>query len=128
MTEKVEEVVEEVVSKPKARKHDGKFAVLPDLSLTQKTETIERKEEDGTITILGDVTFNFPGMRTMVEVTDKLQSGYAEYADALLKNVVAAPVELRQMGLDFFNTHDGMTEVLNAADTFLNKVSDRVPY
>lgn len=127
MTKTVEETVAEVATLVNEHKHDGKFAVLPDLSLTQKTETIERKEEDGTITILGDVTFNFPGMRTMVEVTDKLQSGYAEYADALLKNVVASPVEMRQMGLDFFNTHDGMTEVLNAADTFLNKVSDRVP-
>lgn len=126
MTKTVEETVDEVATLVKEHKHDGKFAVLPDLSLTQKTETIKREEEDGTITILGDVTFNFPGMFTMVEITDKLQTGYAEYADALLKNVVASPVELRQTGLDFFNTHDGMTEVLNAADTFLNKVSERL--
>lgn len=127
MTKTVEETVEEVATLVNEHKHDGKFAVLPDLSLTQKTETIKREEEDGTITILGDVTFNFPGMHKMVEVTDKLQTGYAEYADALLKNVVASPAEMRKMGLDFFNTHEGMTEVLNAADTFLNKVSDRVP-
>jgi hypothetical protein len=126
MTEKVEEKVE-AVAKPKVRKYDGKFVSLPDLSLTQKTETIKRKEEDGTVTQLGDVTFNFPGMYEMVEITDKLQTSYAQYADALLKKIVAAPVELRQNGLDFFNTHDGMAEVLAAADTFLNKVSDRVP-
>lgn len=115
-----------VAPEPVKPAYDGKFKTLEDVSLVQQTITV--KKEDGTE--IGDVTFGFPGVRKAMEVTDLLgDQGYSFYADKLLKETVVQPGALRVDGLAFFDTHEGIQEVLLAADKFLgeklNRVSDK---
>lgn len=102
--------------------YDGTFEELKSSVMEQETQTIV--DEKGNK--IGDVTFQFPGTEKAMKINDKLANSQSEYWEALLNNVVVAPMTLRTQGLSFFDTHKGVFEVVAAADKFLSKWTDRV--
>lgn len=68
-------------------------------------------------------TFQFPGIRKINEMLDNSKMGNGVisntiYWQELLDNVVIEP---RRLDLDDFDTRPGLTEVMDAADTFCGK-------
>lgn len=102
--------------------YDGTFEELKSSVMEQETKTIV----DAKGNKIGDVTFQFPGTEKAMKISDKLADSQSEYWEALLNNVVVAPMTLRTQGLSFFDTHKGVFEVVAAADKFLSQWTDRV--
>lgn len=66
--------------------------------------------------------FQFPGTEKGVEIANLIMEGdRVAYYKALIKNLFTDP-KVRAAGLDWFDEHKGLFEVMGAADTFLNEM------
>lgn len=73
-----------------------------------------------------EYTFQYPGMRTTMEMLDssRMPNGLVSrtaLADLLLENVVIEP---RNLTIDDFDERPGMNELVDAADEFLGQFND----
>ncbi|CAK1228312.1 hypothetical protein [Fructobacillus tropaeoli] len=88
-----------------------------------QTKTFEYKDNDGNV--LREYHFQFPGIEAGLKITDLVASNLTEYRQQMVKQLVTDP-EVRSKGLEWFDTHKGMFEVLQALDTFLGEMLDGV--
>ena len=73
-----------------------------------------------------EYVFQFPGVAEGNELaTLSLRGETAKYHDQLLRKLSADP-QVRSKGVEWFDTHKGMYEVLAAADKFLGDMLDGV--
>lgn len=87
-------------------------------------KTFDLKDDDGNI--LRTYHFQFPGVEKGTEIADKAANdGRASYWKALIAGLFVDP-KVRAAGLDWFDEHKGLYEVMSAADTFLVDMLDGV--
>lgn len=87
--------------------------------------TFEYKDENGNV--LRAYHFQFPGVEAGLKIADLAGTNMTEYRKQLVKQLVTDP-EVRSQGLEWFDTHKGMFEVLGALDTFLGELLDGVRF
>lgn len=71
-------------------------------------------------------TFQFPGMRKLIEMYDEARSAAGGFNNSILyplylKHVVVSPVGLT---LDVFDNRPGLFELMDAVDSFLGEAQD----
>lgn len=87
------------------------------------TKTFQLKDKDGNV--LRDYHFQFPGVEAGLKIIALAQNDITEYRKQLLKQLVSDP-QVRSQGLEWFDTHKGLFEVLGELDTFLGEMLDGV--
>lgn len=69
-----------------------------------------------------EYTFQFPGVKATIALLDRCKNGFNNVVDSayyqeLMENVIVSP----RTDWDYWDTHDGLREVMGLADNFLGR-------
>lgn len=88
-----------------------------------KQQDFDYKDENGNV--LRSYKFQFSTIEEGMKLAELQREGLYVYRNALIKKLVVNP-EVRAAGIEWFDTHEGLWEVTNAADEFLSNMLDWV--
>jgi len=69
-----------------------------------------------------EYTFQFPGVKSTIELLDRSRNGFNNVVDSayykeIMEHVIVSP----RTNWDYWDTHDGLREVMTLADNFLGR-------